>query len=75
MSAPALALEFGAMSAPIHAQLAKQKLAADRDKVRAFEVDATAILRLAIRGYLPESQVVRCRQRLLKHLAKIVRAV
>lgn len=75
MSAPTLTLEFGAMSAPIHTQLAKQKLVADKEKVRAFEVDATAILRLAIRGYLPESQVKRCRQRLLKHLDKIVRTV
>lgn len=61
-------LVFGALSPTLAEQLEQQGLASGL--VEDFQQDARAITRLAVRGYIPTTQVERCRQRITKYLAK-----
>ena len=65
-----LELSFGALSDPIRTQLDAQNVTADRDEISHWQRDADAIVRVAVRGLLPDSQIRQARKRLLKRIAK-----
>jgi hypothetical protein len=67
-------LRFGALSPLIKAQLDQQGLLYEKDEVHHFQKDADAINRLRIRGYIPDSQLNKIHQKLMKKIGSHVTA-
>lgn len=71
---PHVALHFGAMAPSISEQLEGQGLTAEPADLLHWQKDADAITRLTVRQMLPESQAHAARKRLMKKIAKAVKA-
>lgn len=69
-------LAFGAMSPKISEQLDKQGFLYQEEDISHFQKDADAIVRLRVRGLLPEGQIEKCHQKLVKkigqHIASLI---
>ena len=66
-------LIMGALAPTIGSQLRQQKIEINAEDIARADLDAEAITRLYIRGYMPESVAERMRKRLINRLAaKIV---
>lgn len=66
-----LGITFGALAPKLSQQLAQFDLG--RDDVRHWQKDADAIVRLAIRGLIPDNVKARAYQRLTDRIAECVR--
>ena len=62
---------FGALSPPMHEQLAQYGLRAKT--VEIIQEDANAITRLSVRGILTWSEADRARKRLMKEITRAIR--
>lgn len=63
-------LSFGALSEPLKKQLAEQGLRMKSKYLQHFQKDADALSRLHIRGLIPDSEVRKIRQKLMKSITK-----
>ena len=66
-------LHFGAMADRIGKQLDAQNLCGTKDQRSAWQADADAITRLAVRGLLSDSQKTRIRAKLMRKITKLLR--
>ena len=67
-----IGLNFGALSPKLSEQLKELRFVLEGADLKQFDADADAIVRLHVRGILPDAQVDGARKRLLK---KIVSAI
>lgn len=74
MSMKEIRLDFGAVVPSLDSQLFDQGIAMDRDGIRHFQQDADAIVRLSVRGLLPDSERARLNKKLLQRIVKAVEA-
>lgn len=65
----ALKLSFGALANRLEDQLIKQGFDFNQEEVEQFQQDIDAVIRLRIRGYIPDSQIDKMNKRLLKEIA------
>jgi hypothetical protein len=64
-----LSIHFGALCQPIKRQLRDAKLRCKPDLAAAWQDDADAVTRLAVRGLLSDAEKQRARRRLIKVIA------
>lgn len=66
-------ITFGALAPDLSEQLAGCGLPSDA--LRHFDLDAEAIVRLSIRGYLSDSATLKARQRLMREIERMAKQV
>jgi hypothetical protein len=67
-----IGIHFGAMAPPLKEQLKEFNL--DDNSLEHFQKDAEAIVRLAIRGIIPDSVKSSANKRLLKNIVRKIEA-
>ena len=70
-----LQLRFGALCPAIKDQLKEQDFLFGKDEVKYFQEDADAITRLRVRGYLPDSQLDKIRQKLVNRVSEHIESL
>jgi hypothetical protein len=67
-------LHFGALAKPIMQQLREQGISPRHTKTKHglthLQLDADALVRLAVRGYIPDAQRQRIHQRLMRQVVQ-----
>ena len=66
-----LHIVFGAMCPSIQEQLVRHGIRKSKKMIQPIQMDADAIVRLNIRGILPDSSAMKARIRLLRKLIKV----
>lgn len=70
-----IGLSFGALSDPLAQQLADQGVRVPPlDKMEHFQRDADALVRVSIRGLIPDAQVRAARKKLMKRITAAIAA-
>lgn len=70
----AISLHFGALAKPIMQQLREQGITPHRTETKHalthLQLDADALVRLAVRGYIPDAQRARIHRRLMRQVVQ-----